>query len=223
MRHLQIAKFHQADVLAITKLKPELLQTWINRRVIYLAQQNPGSGRRRLYSGLDIVKLALMRRVADLRMELAVAREIASEAERMLLEGREISWALHISFKPRDATQEDLKFKIVASAGYNVLSLKYGAIQGDAREMRVSHFTEPFDSIFRRRKRTGTDERPLDPTRRDTLAKAGVHAEPAVIFPFGEIVNGTLLQIAALESGPLPNVIDSMLQLEHDRLLDNDE
>lgn len=207
-------QFTQPDVLAITQLRKELLQTWINRGVVKLAEQNPGSGRRRLYSAIDIVKLGLMRRIADLGLDLNIGRDLADEAERNLLSGRDVPWELHLSIKRQDATHKEVNIQIVAAAGHSVLSLKYGAMVGDAREMIVSHFTEPMESVFRRRKRTRTDDRPIDPRRREALAKAGVYAEPALIFPFGEIVNGTLLQIEALREGHLPTVVEAMLALE---------
>jgi DNA-binding transcriptional MerR regulator len=207
-------KFTQTDVLAITQLRKELLQTWINRRVIELSEQHPGSGRRRLYSALDIVKLALMRRIADLGLDLAIGRELAQEAERRLLSNRGVEWGLHLTIRKRDATHERVKVQIVASAGHTPLTLNYNAMVGDAREMLVSHFTEPFESMFSRRKRIWMEEdRPIDPAKRAALARAGIHAEPALIFPFGEIVNGTLLQIEALEQGHLPHVMEAMIEI----------
>lgn len=207
-------QFTQPAVLAITRLRKELLQTWINRAVVKLGEQNPGSGRRRLYSAVDIVKLGLMRRIADLGIDLNIGRDLAEEAERMLLAERKVPWELHLSIRKQDATRKDVDIEIIASAGHSVLSLKYGAMVGDARMMIVSHFTEPMESMFRRRKRTPTDDRPIDPQRRDALAKAGIYAEPVLIFPFGEIVNGTLLQIEALYDGHLPTVIEAMLALQ---------
>jgi hypothetical protein len=79
----------------------------------------------------------------------------------------------------------------------------------------VSNFTEPFESMFSRRTNEFlVEERPIDSAKRDALARAGVHAEPALIFPFGEIVNGALVQIEALEQGPLPGVMDAMIEIE---------
>ena len=207
-------KYTQGDVLAVTRLRKDLLQTWINRKVVALGEQHPGSGRRRLYSAIDIVKLALMRRIADFGLDLSIGRDLASEAERLLLSDRGVEWELHLSIKKREATHEEIKVEMI-SAGYSTLSLHYGATVGDSRDMRVSNFTEPFESMFsRRNKEFLVEERPIDPDKRDALARAGVHAEPALIFPFGEIVNGALVQIEALERGPLPGVMDAMIEIE---------
>lgn len=211
---LQEQKFTQGDVLAVTQLRKELLQTWINRNVIELGEQNPGSGRRRLYSAIDIVKLALMRRIADLGLDLAIGRELAQEAERLLLSGRDVEWNLHLSIRKRDATHQTINVEIIGSSGHTPLSLKYGATVGDARDMRVSNYTEQFESIFSRRNRTFlSEDRPVDPAKRAALARAGIHAEPALIFPFGEIVNGALLQVEALKNGQLPDVFASMAEI----------
>ncbi|MBA9071478.1 DNA-binding transcriptional MerR regulator [Methylobacterium sp. RAS18] len=191
-------RFSQPSVLQITRLKPSVLQTWVNRGAIELADQNPGYGKRRLYSALDVVKLGLMRRISDLRMELSIAREIAGEAERLLRERGTVPWNLYLSFNPTDATQAVAGVNAVASAGFSSLGLKYDEVEGDACNMSVAQFTERFDELFPRRKRTLTSDRPIDPSRRDALARRGIHAEPAVIFPFGEIVNGTLAQLATL-------------------------
>lgn len=213
-RDLTEQKYTQGDVLAITRLRKDLLQTWINRKVVALGEQHPGSGRRRLYSAIDIVKLALMRRIADFGLDLSIGRDLASEAERLLLSDRGVEWELHLSIKKREATHEENKVEIT-SAGYSTLSLHYGAIVGDSRDMRVSAFTEPFESMFSRRTNQFlVEERPIDSHKRDALARAGVHAEPALIFPFGEIVNGALVQIETLEQGPLPGVMDAMIEIE---------
>lgn len=212
-RDLTEHRYTQGDVLAITRLRKDLLQTWINRKVVALGEQHPGSGRRRLYSAIDIVKLALMRRIADFGLNLSIGRDLASEAERLLLSDRGVEWELHLSIKKREATHEEIKVEMI-SAGYSTLSLHYGATVGDSRDMRVSNFTETFESMFSRRTKDFlVEERPIDPDKRDALARAGVHAEPALIFPFGEIVNGALVQIDALEQGPLPGVMDAMIEI----------
>lgn len=203
-------QFLQADVLDITRLRKELLQTWVNRNVVTLSQKNPGSGKRRLYSVLDIVKLALFRRIADLGLALDIGRDLAGEAERLLTGGGGVEWELHLSLKKSEAVHKEVEFTVIASAGHSVLSLNYGGTVGDARHLLVSHFTEPFESIWHRRTRTWSDDRPIDPELRANLAKQGIYAEPVVIFPFGEVVNGTLLQIAARCEAASPALATSL-------------
>jgi hypothetical protein len=194
---LQSPRYTQRDVLLVTKLKPEVLQTWINRNAVRLTVQNPGSGKSRLYTAMDIVKLAVMRRVADLRMELSVAREFAAIVENRLAEGRDVDWNEYLSFQPNSATKSTFNIGLIGLEGERV-PLVYGHGVGDARDMRVSQFTEPFESIVRRREKRRDGTRPMIPALRDLYARQGVHAEPVVIFPLGEIVNGALLGIEAL-------------------------
>lgn len=208
--------FTQGDVLEITRVRKELLQTWMNRGVIALGEQNPGSGRRRLYSALDIVKLGLLRRVADLGLELGLGRELADEAERLLLGGRGLEWEYHLSIRKKEATHEQIKVTLIGPSDMSPLTLKYGGMVGDARGLRVSHFTEPFEGtgiLNRRVRKWGEDDRPVDPERRIALARAGFYAEPALIFPFGEVVNGTLLQIAAKCEATLPVLAEALTRI----------
>ncbi|TGX49163.1 hypothetical protein E5A73_20215 [Sphingomonas gei] len=215
-RPLTEQHFTQGDVLGITRLKKELLQTWMNRGVIALGEQNPGSGRRRLYSALDIVKLGLLRRVADLGLELGLGRELADEAERLLLSGSGLEWEYHLSIRKKEATHEEIRVTLIGPSDMSPLTLKYGGTVGDARHLPVSHFTEPFEGtgfLNRRVRKWGEEERPIDPERRIALARAGFYAEPALIFPFGEVVNGTLLQIAAKCEATLPGLADALTQI----------
>ena len=208
--------FTQGDVLEITRLKKELLQTWMNRSVIALETQNPGSGRRRLYSALDVVKLGLLRRVADLGLELGIGRDLAAEAERLLLGGSGLEWEYHLLIRKTEAAHKELKVTIIGPSGISPLTLKYGGTVGDARDLRVSNFTEPFEGtdIFnRRRHKLFDDERPIDPVRRASLARAGIFAEPALIFPFGEVVNGTLHQIAAKCEATRPALSKTLIEI----------
>jgi hypothetical protein len=99
--------FTQAEVLTITKLRKEVLQTWINRDVITLGEQYPGKGKRRLYSAIDIVKVAIFRRIADLNLALGVGRALAGEAEQLLLDRRDVEWNRHYFISGSDTAQRD--------------------------------------------------------------------------------------------------------------------
>lgn len=184
-------RYTQPEVLKITGLAPAVLQTWINRGAIQLAEQNPGYGRRRLYGPLDVVKLAIMRRMADLNIALSVSREIAEAAVAELAEKNKIDWNLYISLRPGEG------INTIASAPL----MKYGPTVGDPRNMLVSEFVAPFESggIFSRRDRQPSGERPINPQHRELLARSGIHAEPVIIFPLGEVVNGALAQMRALD------------------------
>ena len=207
---LSTPRYVQADVLKITRLKPEMLQTWSNREIVKLSDQNPGSGRRRLYSSTDVVKLAIMRRMADLRIDLSVSKELAEAAADDLLAGHSIEWDLYIHFNPRDATADVTKYEIIQPSDMPKLS-KFGGLIGDPIDTPVSQYVENFaPGITRRESRRTHDHMeamargeelsenpPIVPERRVALAKHGFHAEPVIIFPIGEIVNGTLVQLEA--------------------------
>ncbi len=195
---LEDPRYTQPEVLRVTRLKAPVLQTWVNRGAIQLSEQNPGTGRRRLYSALDVVKLAIMRRMADLSIDLSVSKRVAEEAAAALAKNNEIDWGLFISLRPKAATDESVSINVVT---YTPLG-SFGPTIGDARNMRVSDFVEPFEGIglFDRRRRTArfSDDRPIDAERREVLARMGIHAEPVIIFPLGEVVNGALAQLRAI-------------------------
>jgi DNA-binding transcriptional MerR regulator len=188
-------RYTQPEVLQVTGLKAPVLQTWVNRGAIRLSEQNPGIGRRRLYSALDVVKLAIMRRMADLSIDLSVSKEIAEAAVKKLSTNGEMDWNLYISLRPgaRDS--------LILSAG-GPLSL-FSPRVGDTIHMRVSEFVEPFEGTGLLDRRECEDRfserRPINPERRETLARAGVHAEPVIIFPLGEVVNGAIAQLRAID------------------------
>jgi DNA-binding transcriptional MerR regulator len=196
--------YTQPVVLAVTGLKPAQLQTWVNREVVLLCEQNPGYGRRRLYSALDIIKFAIMRRLAGLQIDLSVSRTIIEDTERTIDQCGKVDWDLYLTLRLRDP---EASVQIVGSS--NMRFLGFAPMIGDPRNVRLSTLTEPFEDTgiwSRRRKPTmeqtlsGDDERPIDPQRREVLAAKGMHAEPVIIFPLGEIVNGTLAQLHALGS-----------------------
>ena len=205
--NLTVPRYTSSEAIAVTGLKPETLQTWTNRGVIKLAEQNPGRGRRRLWSASVIAaKLAPMRRLDELKIALSVSTEIVEEAARILEQNGAIDWDLYIFLR---APSSSHPMEIVSSP---VLA-KYSPTVGDPRNMRVSDYVEAFEGILSRRvqhnlialnamsedERERAAERRIDPARREQLARQGIHAEPVIIFPLGEIVNGALAQLRALE------------------------
>ena len=201
--------YTQPEVLSITKLEPSVLQTWVNRRAIELSEQNPGSGRRRLYSKLDIVKLAIMRRMADFDVALARSVELATAAAATLAAGQSFDWNFYIALRPKAATAKGLSLEVshFPDDGF----ANYSPVVGDPRCMFVSDFVMPWGDRERRDRKpltdvvhdhhTGPDSDfpKINEERRAQFARGGIHAEPVLIIPLGEIVNGTLLQLQALD------------------------
>lgn len=199
--NLSTPRYTQAEVLAVTGLRAATLQTWLNRGVIEVEAPLPGSGRRRLMSSIDIVKLAVLYRTDALKIDLSVAREIIRDVDAGLREGRVMDWNFYLFVRPKEQDQATI---IVASS--NMRYVGFNPTEGDPRDMRVSDYVEWFESVLPRRTRPslaemmeGKTERPIDPERREALARRGIHAEPVIIFPLGEIVNGALARLRGLE------------------------
>jgi hypothetical protein len=66
--------------LWVTKLAAATLQTWVNRGIVDLSERNPGTGKPRQYSALDVCRLGVMRSLTDLGISVSTAQSIANEA-----------------------------------------------------------------------------------------------------------------------------------------------
>lgn len=207
-------KYGRSAALVATGLRPESLQRHINRGVIGMTAQNPGRGKRRLFSAINVVQGAILARTEALRIDLAIGKEIADNAAQRLRKMGTMEWDLYIVLRPDqlDMRPEGIKVNSTGDA-----LARFGSVIGDPRDMRVSELVEPFEGTAipepwsgtlvnltrRSKKHLGdadyTDDRPIDPERREKLAQMGVHAEPAIIFPLGEIVNGALARLRAID------------------------
>lgn len=209
MEDLHTPRFTQPEVLRVTKVKPVLLQTWLARGALVLTQQHPGSGRRRLYSPLDVVRVAVMRRLADFRIDLSVSKSIADACVDELDKQGSIAWEEVVEHRMHEATEPPpYQLRVAARAGYSPLAA-LGSKRHDWVEVRLTEILEPpFGTDFEARRtspsniaglRQGYDHLgKLHPEVRAEMARQGIHAEPVLLIPVGEIVNGTLLQLVAL-------------------------
>lgn len=121
-----------------------------------------------------------MRRVSEFGAGAVAAAEVASGAIRELNENGQVDWNRHVVMRPHE------------TRGFQIETLR-----GDACEISLARVTEKFEALFPRRERTSG--RSIDPDRREVLATQGLHAEPALIIPVGEIVNGTLAQLRRID------------------------
>ena len=89
---LDLAQFTKQHVIDVTGVAGHQLHNWVARSWLALAgEQNPGKGKRRLYSGCDVITVAFglelqpfgLMQVAD---ELSRTQKISGRAYRMLLD-----------------------------------------------------------------------------------------------------------------------------------------
>lgn len=76
--------FENSDILGATGLSGVTLQTWANRGILALSekQRNPGTGQKRLYSMLDIMRIATTKALIDRGLAPNAAGQIAYKVER---------------------------------------------------------------------------------------------------------------------------------------------
>lgn len=78
-------QFTNADVLAITELSPAQLSNWLSRDWgLNFKQSNPGKGKRRLFSGLDIITIE----VAQALTPFSLVKVASQMAQTGILHGR---------------------------------------------------------------------------------------------------------------------------------------
>lgn len=74
---LKEPQFTNSEVLEATGLDAATLQTWANRRIVVPASEHPGRsyghGGRRLYSGEDVIWLALVKHITDFGLPIGTA------------------------------------------------------------------------------------------------------------------------------------------------------
>lgn len=83
-RDLNEPKFIQPEVLEVSSISADTLQTWVNRGLVELVEQSPGTGRRRLYRALDIVRVEIMRNLTSFGVSPSRAKEMAEDATEEL-------------------------------------------------------------------------------------------------------------------------------------------
>lgn len=171
----------------IPHMPPGVAQSWINRGHVDLEQVNPGRGRARLFAPADVAKLALLERFSAFGVPVDRAKEyVDATADRVSREGF-LDWNDGFAIDYRGQRSPRLPVSAITYAGppddFAVLSKRIGD------DALVCQFTQWFRGFFRRHDPDGED----DPAQRESLARRGIHAEPVLIIPVGEIVNGTLL------------------------------
>lgn len=165
--------FEQTDVLELTGLDRDTLQTWVNRGHAPLFRRHPGRGRPRSYSTSDVVRLAIMWRANDLGLPLFVAKDIAE--------------SVTTDYASSDSVPRDLCLYL----DWDSIDLAMATVSA-LRLYRYRWSSEPFDQIPLSKVLGGftNGER----ARRE----AQLLSVPVLVFPVGRIVQKTMQAIDAI-------------------------
>ena len=91
-------QFYQADILRVVPgLDVPKFQAWLTRGHLKLADHSPGSGRRRLWSALEVIQIAALWEMTRMMVPVSFAADIAprfSERAEQLVRDRDEAKAL---------------------------------------------------------------------------------------------------------------------------------
>jgi len=130
---------------------------------------------------------------------LPISKEIAeASAAGLITDTSEssFSWDMYISLSPKSATRQMSEVKMVQSDGGSPLA-RFSPFLGDPWNIRLAAIVDP--PFNRRRPASHSEAHQIDESLREVQARLGIHAEPVIIIPLGEIVNGTLAQLRAID------------------------
>jgi len=87
MLNFDESSFGNRDLTAATGLASTTIQTWVNRGVLSLSaqQRNPGAGQKRIYSALEIARIAAMKALIDRGLAASSAGQLALRRETAVL------------------------------------------------------------------------------------------------------------------------------------------
>ena len=173
------AQFAQRDVLAVSKLDAATLQTWINRRLLDLG--NPGTGKRRLYSALDIVRLAIMQRLTGFGVGVTRARDIAMDVTNALQDGGKVSDSLVFTVFPQHPAPRGLTIISATERPSRFGDFDTAGMIGDDHEITLAHLL-------------GRSKHP------DALEVLGGIHDTVLVVCVGRIVEAVLSKLEALGS-----------------------
>lgn len=104
------AQFTQLEVIRVTEIEPTRLQTWLSRGNLKIGlKTEKGTGKPRLYTVNDMVRIATIRAFTDLGVPIEVADRLAGFAARRFIQyqaGKVISPDYGISVFKKDGKWE---------------------------------------------------------------------------------------------------------------------
>src|SRR5579871_6542260 len=78
---LDTPRFNNSELMWVTGLSLATVQTWVNRGLIRIQEQNPGHGRRRLYSARNLFSLAIAARLAESKLPISDAFSLGKHVD----------------------------------------------------------------------------------------------------------------------------------------------
>jgi hypothetical protein len=168
---LNRAVFGQSQVSKASGVGADLIQNWANRGLIRTASQNPGTGRARMYTGGDALRIALMGRLTDAGLSAVVAAEFTSALAGDII-GTDVVSQGDLAYRSGDDPHTTMRHWLIISQGpqgyewtlgqsfhdtpppetgrtkTEISSLERKLLQHDGRAMIVLHLEPLFDGVL---------------------------------------------------------------------------
>lgn len=178
-------RFTQPEVLQVTGMRADVLQTWINRKIIALPDHSPGTGRRRLYAPIHIINLKIMWRLNSLYgvAPTAAARLCIDATGSMEVDG---SWERSRVMVLKPFTQiftDAATGKVIEVREYETLHV--GILTGDPQDITLKEMARMSDAAH-----------PEYPDRPDLINGA----DSMLVLRTGEIIHSVLTQLEQIAS-----------------------
>ncbi len=206
---LEDARYAQPDVLLVTGIQKGMLQTWVNRGHIALTVQNPGYGRKRQYSAIDTLKIAIMSRFNDMSLPVSAAKGFAEDmADLVIVRNTNDSgflWEEVFAIEPGTLKSNPARRGPSWWQRWGDIFQSQNAFydletRNALREARGSAFDSvpEWGEFIKRFDRVAENQMTDEEWR--SLALRGIEQPTWLLIPIGYIVNSVLCRLATLET-----------------------
>lgn len=198
---LRDPRYTRAELLAVVPTAdPEILNQWISRELLPLDGENPGKGRRRLFSGADVIRIAIVTQLTGFCVSVAAAAKTAEICLDWTLNHQRPNWGDYFLIQT-PAYRFDQKMQRdhfhSGHAYFQVLGVQ--TIIEHENVKGVSQTLYP----------SLTPRRPSHHAKLRSLLSPGDSSLRAIAYiPIGEIINTVLVRLIVREAVENPELLD---------------
>lgn len=201
---LRDPRYTRAELLDIVPTADqEILNQWIARDMLPLDGESPGKGKRRLFSGADILRIAIVSQMTGFGVSVATGARVAEICLDWTMNHRRPSWIEYFTVETPayrfEAHMADQHFH--SGHAYNqVLGVKGALDDRDGHNV--------WDVLYPRYHRSAADQEEARIKLRHILHPLGGTRDAKLFVPIGEIINTVLIRLIFREAVENPEILD---------------